>query len=81
MFVCLLFVCLFLILSYLILSFLFSFHFFPGRFFRAVAYIPKVTALTIPHFNQVISLYNLSKLYQPPLMQVKQVLGFKSNGP
>ena len=37
--------------------------------------------MTIPHFNQVISLYNLSKLYQPPLMQVKQVLGFKSSGP
>ena len=79
LFVCLLFVC---FLSYLILSFLFSFHFFPGRFFRAVAYIPKVTAMTIPHFNQVISPYNLStRLYQPPLMQVKQVLGFKSSGP
>jgi len=74
-----------LFVSYLISSFLFFFLsiFFPGRFFRAVAYIPKVTAMTIPpRFNQVISPYKMStRPYQLPLMQVKQVLGFKSSGP
>lgn len=78
MFVCLFVVCLFLFLSYFVLSFLFPCFFlsiiFPSRFFCAGAYIPRATAMTIPHFNQVISPFNLSKLDQPPMMQVKQVL-------